>query len=104
MRRDYPKIVNLLGYLCDAWLVGGAVYESNPKDYDIFVPIGKWKYAVQLIPKEVHLNTYGGFKFCEGYKVIDMWTDEFESLLTNQHFKQALHLRSGKIIISGDKQ
>ncbi len=101
MKCSYPKIVSLLGTLCDAWLVGSTITEDDPKDYDLFVPISKWKYTVQLLPKEVTLNTYGGFKFQDNDKTIDMWTDEFETLFMSQYFKQALHLKSGKLIISG---
>ena len=102
MKKKYPKIVTKLTTLCDAWIIGSAVVEENPRDYDVFVPIDKWLEASNYIPQNAKINRLGGFKMvCEG-KEIDVWTGKMEFILTTNQFKFAFHPKSG-IKISREK-
>ena len=44
-----PSLVKALTHNFDAWIVGGACIEENPRDYDIFVPFLDWEKAEQML-------------------------------------------------------
>lgn len=53
-------------------------------DFDLIVPIDKWRTVSLLIPKDAKINNHGGWKFqdSEG-NIIDIWPCSIE-----QHLKQ----------------
>lgn len=91
----YPDLVTKLTTICNAWIIGSAVTENNPKDYDIFIPFKYWKECCAIIPKDSKINTLGGFKCINDNKEIDIWTGDFETLISSSYFKNAYHPQSG---------
>lgn len=92
-----PTLVRQLGLYCDAWLVGGAVDEVTPKDYDVVIPYSQWNNACMFLPKQIEFNTYGGIKCVSDGFSIDVWTDDL-SLFKSNSFSVAMHINSGNII------
>ena len=84
-----PELVSKLFVLCEAWLIGGAVDDDNPKDWDVWVPLSKWSIACGIIPKEVKVNRFGGFKINENGIEIDVWTSEFQEVIRSHKFTKA---------------
>lgn len=58
-----PKIVTALCYSHEAWICGSAIFNENPRDWDIVVPFENWFGAAFLIPKDAIPNSFGGWKF-----------------------------------------
>lgn len=88
MSAKYSSTVSFLCQQCDGWIVGSAAdpQNSNPRDIDIIIPFSKWHVALGALPKDrskIKVNTYGGFKFDDENGIeIDMWTGEFNTILT----------------------
>lgn len=85
-KNNYPELVLKLINFCDAWIVGGAVNEESPKDYDVFVPIRKWQLASSFIPKDAKINRMGGFKCISEGKEVDVWTGQMDDFLLSHIF------------------
>lgn len=98
MSHKYPKEVSLLANMYDAWIIGGAAIEDNPRDYDVYVPMKFWREASALIPREAKINTFGGFKFISEGKEVDVWTGEMADMFSSVYFRAALHPRTGILI------
>ena len=96
-----PSLVNLLCTNCDAWIMGGAVDEVTPRDYDLFIPLSKWKEACALIPKDSKINTFGGFKCLSDGIEVDVWTGMMHDFLASALFRKAHHPKTGVYIRIG---
>lgn len=109
---QYPPTVLKFFQLCGAWLIGSSakpgltitrcdghiMYTDSDegKDLDIVVPFSHWYTAAQLIPKNATVNTFGGWKFTENSKVVDVWPDDLTTILKNKTVKSnwAFHPRT----------
>jgi hypothetical protein len=93
----YPEIVTKLTTVCDGWLVGSSAdpTNDNPRDYDIYIPMNNWINASILMPKNVTVNSLGGFKFKVDNIEIDIWTGDINLFLATNYFKYAYHPRTG---------
>jgi len=91
-----PKIVMILSYQHDAWIVGSCgewlcndMKSTPPNDIDILVPIENWNRASSLIPSDGQINTFGGIKFTTCWRDrphpvrIDLWGQSLNSFLTS---------------------
>ena len=72
----FPALVTLLTERHDAWIVGSAVDNPNPRDYDVIVPYEKWPQASLLIPKDAKPNVFGGWECISDGKIVDVWPAE----------------------------
>lgn len=99
-KNHLPSIVKALCHNFDAWIVGGACIEDNPKDYDVFVPLEQWEAACSLLPKDksYQLNSLGGIKIVEDGVEIDIWTGSMHKFVSSHFFHHALHLKTGTLI------
>jgi len=95
----YPELVTKLSTLCNGWIVGGAVDNETPKDYDVYIPFSNWQIACSLIPKESTINRMGGFKCISEGVEVDVWTCEMSDLLATDYFSKAFHPKTGVKII-----
>ena len=104
-KNNMPSLVKALTHNFDAWIVGGACVEENPRDYDIFVPLENWEAACSLLPKDkdYKLNSLGGLKIIEDGIEIDIWTGQIHKFLSSSFFHHALHLKTGRMI-TGEQQ
>lgn len=93
----YPEIVTLLTTVCNGWLIGSSAdpENSNPRDYDIYIPMKEWLTASVLIPKNATINSMGGFKFVSNGIEIDVWTGDCNDFLASNYFKHAYHPKTG---------
>lgn len=96
MANQLPDIVSKLCYGHDAWIVGGAVYQDDPKDWDVVVPYSEWNEAAMLIPPNATANSFGGFEFKMNGILFDVWPDEIGKLMTNKKVIALRHPQSGK--------
>lgn len=97
--RKYPALVSKLGECADAWLVGSAVLNEVPRDYDVIIPFSHWVQAAMVIPENAVPNTFGGWKCISENKEIDVWPAELTTIVLSEKFIAAKHIRSGKTII-----
>lgn len=68
--RVLPRIVNQICMLHDAWIVGR---NMNPvRDYDVIVAFFNWKEVAVLIPIDANPNSFGGWKFTDEGKSVDV--------------------------------
>lgn len=74
MTTQIPKLVAMLTHHHEAWVVGSAASpdNTNPRDYDVVVPLSQWQAASALIPMDAVPNTFGGWKI-KGDVEIDVW-------------------------------
>lgn len=91
MAHNMPKLVRKLCFGHEAWIVGSAVVESKPRDWDVAVPFSEWRQAAMLIPESATPNTMGGWK-CDN---VDVWPCELSKLLRNEMTQHLWHPRSG---------
>lgn len=87
-----PKLVCALCYGHDAWIVGGAARQEDPRDYDVIVSFEEWKGAAFLIPPDAKPNTFGGFK-CptpEGIEV-DVWPSDLAKMMAQDEVRHLWH-------------
>lgn len=94
-----PKLVTQLTTVCNAWVVGSAVDNQTPRDYDIYVPIGHWRTACCLMPSNARVNRMGGFKCISEDIEVDVWTGDMSDFLASDYFTKALHPQTGVKII-----
>lgn len=94
--RSLPRIVNLLCHLHDAWIVG-AINEPI-RDYDIIVSFANWREAVVLVPMNAKPNSFGGWKFTDEEKTIDVWPGEMAWLMTNSAWSTAWHPKTNTTV------
>ena len=97
--KKLPELVTRLTTVCSAWIVGGAVDDNNPKDYDIFVPIKYWREACIIIPKNATINRMGGFKCISDGIEVDVWTGEMSDFLASAYFNKCYHPQTGVKIV-----
>lgn len=92
-----PGLVAQIVMSCNGFLVGGAANPevTEPRDYDIIIPIDSWFQAAQLIPKTATVNTFGGWKFKTEAYTVDIWPEGL-NILTTAMSKYIWHPRSGK--------
>lgn len=99
----YPTLVNKLTTLCNGWLIGSSADpdNSNPRDWDVYIPIQYWSIACGLIDKNAKINTFGGFKCISDEVEVDVWTGNMDEFLSSNQFKFAYHpitnVRIGRI-------
>lgn len=93
----YPQLVSRLTKLCEGWIIGSAANPdiSNPRDYDIFIPIEKWSLACAIIPIDSKINRMGGFKAISEGIEIDIWTGNMNEMIATARFTYAFHPESG---------
>ncbi len=98
--KKYPPFVSKVTSYFNAWVVGSGADPENddPRDYDVFVPIESWNSVCCLIPSTAKLNRFGGFKFVDGEKEIDVWTGDFQKLVQSGFFKFAYHPSTATLI------
>lgn len=100
--KKLPALVRALTHNFDAWIVGSACFEEEPRDYDLFIPIKNWEAVCSMLSKIkcYTLNSMGGLKFHddEGNE-IDIWTGSMENFLASSMFKGAWHIKSGTMIV-----
>ena len=75
--RKFPPEVTVLLRL-GGWLVGSAVTDEKPKDYDILFEPAEWDKAQSVLPSMVkeglRLTRFGGIRFYIGETAIDVWS------------------------------
>ena len=91
----YPELVSRLTTTCNAWIVGGAVDENEPRDFDLYIPMKNWREACMLIPKDAKINRMGGFKCISDGIEVDVWTGEMSDFLASAYFKKCYHPLTG---------
>ncbi len=91
----YPELVTRLTTFCNGWIVGSAVDNKSPKDYDVFIPFAKWKEACVIIPKNSKINRMGGFKCVSEGIEVDVWTGDMSDFLASNYFSKAFHPQTG---------
>lgn len=99
-KNTMPPLVKALTHNFDAWIIGGACVQEEPRDYDIFVPLENWEAACSLFPKDrdYKLNSLGGLKIIENGIEIDIWTGQMHKVMSSFFFHHALHLKTGTYI------
>lgn len=100
--RTLPPIVNKLCYLHDAWIVSKPVDGEEPRDWDVIVAFSNWKDAAALIPAAAKPNAFGGWKFTDEGKVVDVWPGEMAWLMTNAAWMGAWHPKTNTRVIPLD--
>lgn len=95
MARTLPEIVCKLCYAHGGWIVGGASRSDAPKDYDVVVPLGNWKAAAMLIPRDAKPNAFGGWKLQSEGKAVDVWPADLGDLMTNAMVTDLWHPQTG---------
>lgn len=64
------------------WLNGDI--DTDPKDYDLLVPLERWQTIALLIPDTAKPNKFGGWRFNDDKgNEIDVWPDTLENYLKN---------------------
>ena len=96
--RRFPDPVAHILQNFDAWLVGSAVDNEYPKDYDILVPFHMWHRAVVIIPQDAKPNSFKGWKVEIAGITIDMWPGDLGYLAALPFFTAAYHHASQTII------
>lgn len=79
-----PRFVKIVCFLHKGWIVGSSAKPDNfeaSKDIDIIVPFSEWSKVACLIPKTARPNSFGGWKFTEDDREIDVWPGEFHDIL-----------------------
>ena len=77
-----PRLVRIITTQYPTWLVGGSAdpHQLKPKDYDIVVSHPYWQQVCLLIPKDAKPNLFGGFKFMDDGKEVDVWMGDIGSV------------------------
>lgn len=93
----YPELVTKLTTLCDGWLIGSSANPSVelPRDFDVFIPLKHWLLASNFIPKDAKINSLGGFKCVSGGIEVDVWTGNFEDIVSSNYFSFAYQPKTG---------
>lgn len=95
-RKDnLPELATKLCYTASGWVIGGAAREQEPKDYDILIPFAYWHIACQLIPRDAHPNTFGGWKCESGGKIVDVWPADLGILMQDNLCRDLWHPKTG---------
>lgn len=104
MSRKYPKIVSHLVTHHKAWIIGSAANPDNidPRDYDVLVPYEHWQFAALQIPLDAKPNTFGGWKFKDGEKEIDVFPGAVSWIFENHLVRYAYHPFSDTRIIKDE--
>lgn len=95
MARVLPELVCKLCYSHGAWIVGGACVSDEPRDWDVCVPLTRWKEACMLLPRDARVNAFGGLKAVSEGQTIDVWPAELGDLMTNEQVQELWHPQSG---------
>ena len=98
----YPDLVTKLTNLCGGWIVGSSADPAvtEPRDYDVYIPMKSWLEACNYIPKDAKINRMGGFKCISEGKEVDVWTGDISDFLTD-YFTFAYQPKSGVRIKRG---
>lgn len=93
----YPELVTKLTTLCGGWLVGSSANpnETEPRDYDIYIPVKYWLEASNYIPKDAKINRMGGFKCISDGIEVDVWTGDMNDFLASNYFNFAYQPKIG---------
>lgn len=93
----YPELVTKLTTLCSGWLVGSSANpnETEPRDYDIYIPVKYWLEASNYIPKDAKINRMGGFKCISDGIEVDVWTGDMNDFLASNYFNFAYQPKTG---------
>ena len=93
----YPELVTKLTTLCSGWLVGSSANpnETEPRDYDVYIPIKYWLEASNYIPKDAKINRMGGFKCISDGVEVDVWTGDMNDFLASNYFNFAFQPKTG---------
>ena len=93
----YPELVTKLTTLCSGWLVGSSANpnETEPRDYDVYIPIKYWLEASNYIPKDAKINRMGGFKCVSDGIEVDVWTGDMNNFLASNYFNFAYQPKTG---------
>ena len=93
----YPELVTKLTTLCSGWLVGSSANpnETDPRDYDVYIPIKYWLEASNYIPKDAKINRMGGFKCINDGIEVDVWTGDMNDFLASNYFNFAYQPKTG---------
>jgi hypothetical protein len=71
----------------NAWIVGSAADPSSTikqvKDIDVIISFSLWNKVVGLIPENATKNNYGGWKYGDNGKIIDVWPDELNHFMSS---------------------
>ena len=96
--KKLPPLVTKLVTFCDAWIVGGYLYNNDARDIDLFIPFKHWQLASSYIPKDAKINTMGGFKCLIDNVEIDIWTGDMNDFLQSNYFRQCYSPKYGIFI------
>ena len=93
----HPELVTKLTTLCSGWLVGSSANPdiTNPRDYDVYIPMKFWLEASSYIPKEAKINRMGGFKCISEGVEVDVWTGDINDFLSSDYFSFAYQPKTG---------
>ena len=93
----YPELVTKLTTLCSGWLVGSSANpnETEPRDYDVYIPVKYWLEASNYIPKDAKINRMGGFKCISDGIEVDVWTGDMNDFLASNYFNFAYQPKTG---------
>ena len=100
-KNKYPPLVTKLTALCNGWIMGSAANPDNsdPRDYDVWIPLSNWPLACSIVPKEgTKINTFGGFKAISEDKEVDVFTCEMEHMFNTNYFTYAYQPKSNILI------
>lgn len=105
------KMPSFVRYLCwdlDSWIVGSAITEENPRDWDVIVPQHHWLTAclaaTVLSPR---VNSFGGLKVISDNLEVDFWPSDLNSFFLRMPYRNkrlAFHPKSGLCISELDRR
>lgn len=100
--KQLPTSVKLFVERCDAFIVGSAASPEAEidgtnviSDIDVIIPFHNWSTACIIIQNAIkeqtysqtewpRLNVYGGMKFIDGGKTIDVWPSDLNKFMTSR--------------------
>ena len=103
---DLPRVVQRIGVLPGAWLVGGAAayamgVDTKPKDWDFFVESEAHAAAMTHLrgASAIAVNSCGGLKATmpDG-TVVDLWISTLAHFVTHGTGSVAVNLLHGRVV------
>lgn len=86
---NLPRDIKTVLIMSEGWLVGGAVLEKDPRDYDIIVESPElFQRTTQFLTGAryiVSINSFGGLKFYNRIYEIDIWVCSLSNYITNRN-------------------
>lgn len=97
MKPLYPPLVAKLCEHYEAWIVGSGADTlcTNPRDWDVMVPLSMWGECAALIPADAVPNTFGGWKCQSNGIEVDVWPGELSRVMGHHRSKFAWQPRYG---------